>query len=275
MSTSAPIQSITITRTENRRLPSPHVVYAILVVLPVRSWTVYRRYSEFSTLHQTLLEAGSPLPAPLPPKHAARRTIDAITGMGGLLPRSETAREADEAHARDRKEGLELYMRAILASTDGSWRKTDAFRDFIELPKGHTLASLGGVSSPASPSASRYVPGSYAGPSNGNQASRADQAALGNVTTRTLGVKAPIKETEATRRLDERGLIASQQAQMDAQDSQLGDLAAVLRRQKAMGLAINHELLEQSELLENLDQEVGQTQGKMKGAEGQMKKLGG
>jgi hypothetical protein len=278
---STPLQSVSITRIENRTLPTPHTVYAILVVLPVRSWTVYRRYSEFLSLHQALsqgLNGSNPPPAPFPPKHAARRTLNAITGLGGLLPRGESAKEAEDLHSKERKDGLERYLRAIVASVDNSWRETEAFKDFLELPKIQSNTSTNRVS--GSPTASRYVPGSYSSPpSNGRQTTRGEQSAMSNnqagLTTRTLGQKAPAKETEATRVLDETGLFASQQSQMDAQDSQLEELASVLRRQKAMGLAINHELLEQTELLDNLDQEVGQTQNKMVGAEKQMKKLGG
>lgn len=280
MSSSAPLQSISITRIENRALPTPHTVYAVLVVLPVRSWTVYRRYSEFFALHQTLSEGLNELkqpPAPFPPKHAARRTIKAITGLGGLLPLGENAKEAEEALARERKDGLERYLRAIVASTESSWRETEAFKDFIELPKSQSTIP---TSRPTgSRTASRYVPGSYSSPSNERTNNKAEQTGMssttGGLTTRTLGQKVPAKETEATRKLDETGLFASQQAQMDAQDSQLEDLTSVLRRQKAMGLAINQELLEQTELLDNLDQEVEQTQNKMNGAEKQMKKLGG
>lgn len=284
-SMSAPIQSISITRVENRTLPTPHVVYAVLIVLPVRSWTVYRRYSEFFQLHQSLLQSHNglpsspPPPAPFPPKHTARRTFKAISGLGGLLPQGESAKEAEEAQAKERKEALERYLRAIVASTDSSWRNTDAFKEFIELPKSGSGVSVSHPSN--SPAGSRYVPGSYSSaPSNGSSATNrvkqsTSSAEPGAFTTRTLGQRAPAKETEATRALDEAGLFASQQAQMDSQDAQLEDLATVLRRQKAMGLAINQELLEQTELLDSLDQQVDQTQNKMVGAERQMKKLGG
>ncbi|UZJ52125.1 hypothetical protein CBS101457_001445 [Exobasidium rhododendri] len=277
MSASAPLQSVTITRVESRALPTPHTVYALLVVLPVRSWTVFRRYSEFYSLHQALSEGTDGLsqpPAPFPPKHTARRTLKTITGLGGLLPQGESAKEADELQARERKDGLERFLRAIVASTDSSWRESEAFKDFIELPKSQTVASTSRSST--SPTASRYVPGSYSSPQHERQNARADQTnTVGGLTTRTLGKKLPAKETEATKSLDETGLIASQQAQMDAQDSQLEDLASVLRRQKAMGLAINHELLEQTELLDHLDQEVEHTHNKMTGAEKQLKRLGG
>jgi hypothetical protein len=278
MSSSAPLQSLSITRTETRTLPTPHVVYAILVVLPVRSWTVYRRYSEFYSLNQVLLEGHNgdhQLPAPFPPKHAARRTLKAITGLGGLLPVGESAKEADEFQARERKDALERYLRAIVASTDSSWREADAFKDFIELPKSQSTTAPGRPS--GSPTASRYVPGSYSSPTNEERHAVRGEGfhRAGGVTTRTLGRPVAAQETEATRSLNEAGLFVSQQAQMDKQDSQLEGLAAVLRRQKAMGLAINHELLEQSELLDNLSQEVEQTQSKMTGAERQMKKLGG
>lgn len=283
MASSAPLQSISITRVENRTLPSPHIVYAVLVVLPVRSWTVYRRYSEFLTLHQTLLEASTgphqQPPAPFPPKNTAQRTIKAITGLGGLLSKGETAKEMEEAQNRERRDGLERYLRAIVASTDSSWRETDAFRSFIELPKSQPLITSASTRPTTSPTGSRYKPGSYSNPPTGykemDRTVNRISNESGGFTTRTLGAKVPVKETEATRRMDETGLFASQQAQMDAQDSQLEDLAAVLRRQKAMGLAINQELSEQTELLTNLDEEVNQTQDKMYGAEKQMKKLGG
>jgi hypothetical protein len=280
MASSAPLQSISITRIENRTLPSPHTVYAILVVLPVRSWTVYRRYSEFLALHQSLIDGSHGTdqpPAPLPPKNTTRKTIKAITGLGGLLSSSEIAKEAEEAQVRERKEGLERYLRAIVASTDSTWREADVFKKFIELPKSQSSLSIDSRPS-TSPTGSRYKPGSYTNSSTRREINGRNTAAVNassHLTTRTLGAKAPSKETETTRKLDERGLMASQQAQMDNQDSQLEDLAAILRRQKAMGLAINHELLEQTELLDNLDQEVNQTQDKMHGAERQMKKLGG
>lgn len=228
MSTSAPLQSISIPRTENRTLPSPHTVYAILVTLPVKSWFIFRRYSEFVTLHQSFLSsnrfAGSP-PVPFPPKHIARTTLKAITGLGGLMPKSEAVRQTDEEELRERKDGLEKYLRAILASPDDRWRESDEFKEFIELPRGQsTSAALGmnGTVSTGNPG-QRYMPGSLSTTKDG----------VGSFT-RTLGTKpkGPAKETDSTRTLDDRGLMASQQAQMDTQDRQLEGLAAILRDKK-------------------------------------------
>ncbi|PWN34373.1 endosomal t-SNARE [Meira miltonrushii] len=276
MATSAPLQSISIPRTENRTLPTPHIVYAILVTLPVKSWFIFRRYSEFVTLHQNFISSarfgGSP-PAALPPKHVARTTLKAITGLGGLMPKGEAARQTEEEQLSERKDGLEKYLRAILASPDDRWRESDEFKEFIELPRGQsTSAALGtngtasaGKSGENSYTSRRYMPGSLPSSTEGGVGS----------FTRTLGTKPkePAKETDATRTLDDRGLMTSQQAQMDTQDRQLEGLAAILRRQKAMGLAINQELSEQTELLDELDGQVDQTQGKMRQADKKMDKL--
>ncbi|PWN88161.1 Phox-like protein [Acaromyces ingoldii] len=294
----APLQSISIDRTETRSLPSPHTVYAIVVVLPVRSWTVYRRYNDFFQLHASFSSAAcGPPPAPLPPKHAARRTLRSITGLGGLLPAPESVREADEEQLRERRAQLETYLRAIVASTNDAWRASDEFKAFIELPKSQFVSRAhfqqgqdqqqqqqqqqrptgAGFEDAGLSNGERkaYVPGTYA--------RAADAGAPGGGRgsfTRTLGSAAPPRppapvETAATRLLDERGLLDSQKAAMNRQDSQLDDLAAILRRQKAMGLAINQELAEQSELLDDLDGEVEGTQAKMANAEGKMKKLEG
>ena len=80
-------------------------------------------------------------------------------------------------------------------------------------------------------------------------------------------------ETDQTRALDNAELLGSRQAHMDSQDDQLNRLGAILRRQKEMGMAINHELAEQSEMLQDLDTEVEAVQGKMSKGEQLMKKL--
>ena len=57
---------------------------------------------------------------------------------------------------------------------------------------------------------------------------------------------------------------------MDQQDEQLLNLAAILRRQRQMGEAINQELGEQTELLGQLDSEVETTQVKLSKADQKM-----
>ena len=112
----------------------------------------------------------------------------------------------------------------------------------------------------------RYVPGSYAPPS-GRSAN----------TTRQLGTPSappPAQETPTTLQQSSSQLYASQQAQFDRQDAALEDLTAVLRRQRQMGMAINQELTEQTELLEGLDGEVRETQQKLGKNEKQIRRLG-
>lgn len=282
----AALQSISIPRTELRSDPSPsHVVYAILVRLPVRNWTVYRRYSEFLTLHQTLCaDSGrGPPPAPFPPKHIARNTIRTVKGLGGLLGSwSGAADNSDDATLRERQESLERYMRAIVASPEAAWRETEAFREFIELPKTQSSKVLvtsnniqGSSGADASSSSSSRtgrngtgpayrdtLPGSYHGGPN---------------TTRHLGSSAsqrpPATETAETRGQSDAQLFASQQSAFDRQDAALGDLTAILRRQRQMGMAINQELLEQNELLDGLDGEVRETQDKLGRNEKQIRRL--
>ncbi|OMJ24038.1 putative syntaxin-8B [Smittium culicis] len=64
------IRYIRIPVTESRTDPDNHVAYEIQVQGPVRSWTVWRRYSEFIKLDQDLaaLFPGHQIPAKLPPK---------------------------------------------------------------------------------------------------------------------------------------------------------------------------------------------------------------
>ncbi|CEH18677.1 VAM7 [Ceraceosorus bombacis] len=280
----APIQSITLPSSETRTSPSPkHTVYALRVALPVRSWTVWRRYSEFLALHTTLCSLGNP-PAAFPPKHAARNTIRAIGSLGGLLSReaavARTNKPAEDEDTRERRAGLERYMRAILSCADSRWRQAPEFAAFIELAPSDKRALS--VATPASSSQDAsgsgppvleritaprqpYVPGSYAG--------QAPNRSLQGATSRTLGAPPPPVETHQTRALDDEGLVKLQQGQMDSQDARLGDLAAVLRRQRQMGLAINQELQEQTEMLRGLGEEVDQVESKMTGAEKQMDRL--
>lgn len=264
------LQSITIPRTETRSAPAPaYTVYAVLVTLPVRNWTVYRRYSEFLALHQSF--GSRPPPVPFPPKHIAKSTLKVFTaGLSGFLGGGN-----EEELQRERKEALERYLKTIVASPEATWRETDAFKDFIELPRSTPLSVPSGSSSGAA--AGR---GSAAGTTSYRQQSHAvpgsyvPASASSYSTTRRLGRPQPAQETDETRPLDDASLRASQQSQFDRQDAQLDSLAAILRRQKQMGMAINQELVEQNELLDTLDGEVQNTQSKMKKNESQIRRLG-
>ncbi|KIJ45510.1 hypothetical protein M422DRAFT_250826 [Sphaerobolus stellatus SS14] len=104
---------------EQRSQPKPHVVYRIEVQASVRSWEMWRRYSEFVDLHNELIKTtGATPPVSLPPKH-----IFAI-------------RKNDEKILEERRIGLEAYLRALISSKDGQWRETRVFNEFLGVPIG-------------------------------------------------------------------------------------------------------------------------------------------
>ncbi|KAI0757056.1 syntaxin [Daedaleopsis nitida] len=124
------IQAIHIRGWEDRTEPKSHVVFRIEIQASVRSWQMWRRYSEFADLHVELTKStGSPPPAPLPPKHSFK------------FLRSAT----DPALLEERRAGLETYLRAILSARDDVWRESFAFRDFLGVPVGKQDAGGSGA----------------------------------------------------------------------------------------------------------------------------------
>ncbi|CAE6513248.1 unnamed protein product [Rhizoctonia solani] len=129
------IQSIHIRSHETRSEPKPHTVFKIEVQGPVRSWPVWKRYSEFVDLDVELTKAtGQAPPAPLPPKHSFqisfsfRRTLN------------------DEKLLEERRSGLEAYLRAIIAAKDPKWRDNVSFREFLNAPRAQTAVGDGNTS---------------------------------------------------------------------------------------------------------------------------------
>jgi regulator of vacuolar morphogenesis len=115
----AAIQSVTITGTKDRTSPKPHTVYEISVKTSMRSWQMWRRYSEFVDLHDELVrDCKAPPPAPLPGKHIW--SLKSSFHNQGLI--------------QERKMGLEAYLRAIVASKDAQWRENNAFKRFLGIP---------------------------------------------------------------------------------------------------------------------------------------------
>jgi regulator of vacuolar morphogenesis len=124
--TSTSVQAVHIREYEERSSPKPHTVYKIEVQANVRSWFMWRRYSEFDDLNLQLTKStGSPPPASLPPKHKFS------------ILRSHT----DPKLLEERREGLENYLRAIVRAKDGKWRDAHAFREFLGIPVGRPAAS--------------------------------------------------------------------------------------------------------------------------------------
>ncbi|RYP68611.1 hypothetical protein DL771_006583 [Monosporascus sp. 5C6A] len=142
----APPAEITIPTTSQHRptdSSKPYTLYNITLRLPLRTFVVQKRYSDFAKLHQTLTAAvGAVPPAPLPGKTWFKSTV--------------TSPELTE----DRRRGLESYLRAIAESPDRRWRETSAWRTFLNLPNmgsaGNSSASVrGGYGIPNKDAANR------------------------------------------------------------------------------------------------------------------------
>ncbi|KAI1760834.1 Phox-like protein [Hypoxylon sp. FL1150] len=107
----------------------PYTLYNITLRLPLRTFVVQKRYSDFATLHQNLTAlVGNPPPTLLPGKSWFKSTV--------------SSPELTE----DRRRGLESYLRAIAESPDRRWRDTPAWRTFLNLPSmsstGNSAASV-------------------------------------------------------------------------------------------------------------------------------------
>ncbi|KAK3942344.1 Phox homologous domain-containing protein, partial [Diplogelasinospora grovesii] len=107
----------------------PYTLYNITLRLPLRSFVVQKRYSDFLALHQTLIQTvGAPPPAPLPAKTWFKSTV--------------SSPELTE----QRRVGLEKYLRAIAEPPDRRWRDTSAWRAFLNLPSSSTTNSAASAS---------------------------------------------------------------------------------------------------------------------------------
>jgi len=123
------IQAVFIRAYEERTTPKPHTVYRIDIQANVRSWQMWRRYSEFDDLHTELVKAtGSPPPCSLPPKHK----------FSMLSFRSQP----DAKMLEERRQALEEYLRAIVSAKEDKWRETFEFKEFLGVP----IGKQGGVS---------------------------------------------------------------------------------------------------------------------------------
>ncbi|TFK30498.1 Phox-like protein [Coprinopsis marcescibilis] len=116
------IQAVFIRDYEERSTPKNHIVYKIDIQAHVRSWQMWRRYSEFDDLHTELTKStNAPPPCPLPHKHA----------FSGFLRSNKDAKVLEE-----RRAGLETYLRAILSAKDDRWRESYTFKEFLGVPIG-------------------------------------------------------------------------------------------------------------------------------------------
>ena len=121
---------ISVPTTQTSSTPKPYTIYNITLRLPLRSFTLQKRYSDFTTLHGLLTsQAGAAPPAPLPSKSWFTRTT--------------SSPELTE----ERRKGLETYLTTINESDNERWRNTSAWRTFLNLPsntisRSHTSSTL-------------------------------------------------------------------------------------------------------------------------------------
>ncbi|PKI85650.1 hypothetical protein MVES_000278 [Malassezia vespertilionis] len=222
--------------------------------MPDFSWTVYHRYSAFVALHDAISPPAPP--APLPGKNYGGYMVRKLSALGGWFPVTESQRKAEEEEAGERCESLQLYLRAILSARDAQWRSHSAFLTFLQISE-HVPASMQGKADYTA-AAQRRI----------SNAQRSVARPQDHAQQRTA------TETDATRTLDDRQLLKYQtDTLMDSQDRQAERLAQILQRQRALGLSINDELHEQSELLQGLHAAVQTTEAKMGQASERMKEF--
>ncbi|MCJ1462111.1 hypothetical protein MMC07_000711 [Pseudocyphellaria aurata] len=102
----------------------PYTLYNITLRLPLRSFTVQKRYSDFTTLHTTLTnQAGAPPPAILPGKSWFTKTT------------------SSPEFTEERRKGLETYLQTLNQTEDQRWRNTSAWRSFLNLPSNSSSKS--------------------------------------------------------------------------------------------------------------------------------------
>ena len=108
---------ISIPNSSSSNTVKPYTLYNISLRLPLRSLTVQKRYSDFTTLHEALkTQVGNPPPASLPQKSWFSKTT------------------SNPDLAEERRRGLETYLQTINQHEDSRWRNTSAWRTFLNLP---------------------------------------------------------------------------------------------------------------------------------------------
>jgi regulator of vacuolar morphogenesis len=120
----APSLEISIPNTTIQDTPSPHTVYNISLRLPLRSYNVQKRYSDFLDLHSSLTSVtGESPPASPPPKSWFAKTIH------------------NPELTEQRRQGLQSYLQTINTHSDSRWRNNAVWRAFLNLPSSFTSSS--------------------------------------------------------------------------------------------------------------------------------------
>ncbi|KAI9736771.1 MAG: hypothetical protein M1834_000975 [Cirrosporium novae-zelandiae] len=127
--------TITIPDVSTATDPKPHTLYNIKLVLPLRTLTLPKRYSDFVALNTEITsQASTAPPEPLPPK----------TWFGS----SSTV--SNPSLAEDRRQKLETYVQSIQNADDSRWRDTSAWRTFLNLPAGSSIGPSSSANSSTS-----------------------------------------------------------------------------------------------------------------------------
>lgn len=122
----APNVEIAIPTTALSHTSPPHTIYHITLRLPLRSFTVSKRYSDFLTFHSALTnQTAAQPPVSLPSKSWFSNTV------------------SNDRFREERRRGLEQYLRAINEAPDGRWRTSSAWRAFLNLPTAATASTNG------------------------------------------------------------------------------------------------------------------------------------
>jgi len=122
----APTVEIAIPTATLSNTSPPYTIYHITLRLPLRSYTVSKRYSDFSAFHTTLVkQTNAQPPVPLPSKSWFSNT------------------NSNPRFREERRRGLEEYLRAINEAPDNRWRTSPVWRAFLNLPTAAASTSNG------------------------------------------------------------------------------------------------------------------------------------
>ncbi|KAJ2157609.1 hypothetical protein GGF46_004379 [Coemansia sp. RSA 552] len=116
------IKYVKIPSAETRTDPDTHVEYGLQVQGPVRSWTVWHRYSDFLMLAFELSREfpGVPTPGTLPPK-----------SMTSWFSKLGSGSSGDIEFIEERRHGLERYIQSMVVCEDERWRASRSLQDFL------------------------------------------------------------------------------------------------------------------------------------------------
>ncbi|ORX60188.1 hypothetical protein BCR36DRAFT_579635 [Piromyces finnis] len=109
------ILKITIPTCSQRQKSKPYIVYHITISSSFRTWTIQHRYSEFFSLNKRFLDLGLKPPLELPQKSS----IFSFTSYD------------NPKFVETRRQGLEEYLQAILASKDERFKKLLEWKEFL------------------------------------------------------------------------------------------------------------------------------------------------